>query len=284
MPRAVVRSGVTGGGSPTVEIDYEVLGDPAQPALVLLAGLGSSLAAWDDELCAALAAGGFFVVRLDNRDAGRSTKLPGGVHYTLSDMAADVIGVLDDLSVPAAHVVGVSMGGMIAQTLAIEHPDRVITLTSIMSNTGEGDVATADAATRAVLGRLPPTTQEAAVTQHLETFRVIGGPHFDEDHQRARAEREWERSQGTANSRNQLRAITESGSRAAGLAALACPTLVLHGAVDPLVPVAGGRRTAELVPGARYVEYEEMGHLIPPRYRAEIAAAIVDHARQSVGS
>lgn len=283
-----------------IEIAYETHGDPGDEPLLLVMGLGAQLIAWPVELCDALVDRGFFVVRYDNRDVGLSTKIAdrGGDFmasflkasqgepiegaYKLSDMAADGMALLDHLGIESAHVVGASMGGMIAQTMAIEHPERVRTLTSIMSTTGEPEVGQPTAEAMALLLRPAPTSREAAIAASVAASKVVGGPdHFDERAARQRAADAYDRCFNPAGTARQLLAIMSSGSRAEGLARLAVPTLVLHGDVDPLVTPSGGQRTAELVPGAELVLLEGMGHDLPPAMIGPIVEAITSLAART---
>jgi pimeloyl-ACP methyl ester carboxylesterase len=277
-----------------IEIAYETHGDPADEPLLLVMGLGAQLIAWPMELVDALLDRGFHVIRYDNRDVGLSTKFEddGGTEvmaqfmaamqgqpveapYLLTDMAADGIGLLDHLGIDSAHIVGASMGGMIVQTMAIEHPTRVRTLTSIMSTTGDSDVG--QPTPEAIQALLSPVaiTRDEAIDRSVETSKIIGGPeHFDEANARKRAEESYDRCfnpQGTA---RQLLGILASGSRAEGLAKLDVPTLVIHGEVDPLVTLSGGQRTAELIPGAELLVLEEMGHDLPMPLLPQVVDAI----------
>jgi pimeloyl-ACP methyl ester carboxylesterase len=267
-----------------IELCFETFGDAEDPALLLVMGLGAQMISWDEDFCAALVDRGFHVIRFDNRDVGLSTKVepqPGadGPPYTLSDMAADAIGLLDHLGIDAAHVVGASMGGMIAQTIAIEHPSRVLTLTSIMSTTGEPEVgqATPEAAARLIAP--PATTRDEAIQRAIDSAKVTGGPDFfDEDRLRRKAAAAYDRSFHPVGAVRQVMAIMASGSRAEGLAALAMPTLVIHGDVDTLVTPSGGHRTAELVPGAELLVIEGMGHELPPPVWPQVVEAITANA------
>lgn len=267
-----------------IEIEYETFGDRGDRPLLLIMGLGTQMLGWDEDFCAALAARGHWVVRFDNRDVGLSTHfdqlgMPDVVSlfssdpadrasaapYLVRDMAADAVGLLDALDVPTAHVVGASMGGMIAQTLAIEYPQRVASMTSIMSTTGDPSLPppTADAV-GALLIPSPPD-RDGAIQRTVDVFRTIGSPAypFDEADLRARAGRSYDRCFDPAGSARQLAAILCSGSRAAALGAVRCPALVIHGAADPLVPVAGGQATAAAVSGAELLLIEGMGHDLP---------------------
>jgi pimeloyl-ACP methyl ester carboxylesterase len=267
-----------------VELEYETFGREGDPALLLIMGLGAQMIFWHDELCSALVERGFHVVRFDNRDVGRSTWLdaagmpdvmgvmaavlqgrPVEAPYLLRDMAGDTAGLLEVLDIPAAHVVGASMGGMIAQTLAIEHPERVRSLTSIMSTTGSRDLPPARPEAMGALLTPIPTEREAAIERSVEIFRLIGSPGFpfDEAEMRARAARAFDRGVNPAGVARQLVAILASGSRREALGSVRAPTLVIHGAADPLVPVEAGRDTAQAVPGAELLEIEGMGHDLP---------------------
>jgi pimeloyl-ACP methyl ester carboxylesterase len=279
-----------------IDLHYDTIGDPDDVPLLLVMGLGAQMTAWDDDFCQGLADRGFYVARYDNRDVGLSSQIDSGQHhdgeflalfmkaaqgepieapYLLTDMAADAVAVLDELGIDAAHVVGASMGGMIAQTVAIEHPDRVLTLTSIMSTTGEREVgqATPEAIQRLMAPR--PSDRESAIDFSVETSRVIGSPdHFDETRTRAKAAEFYDRAFYPSGIARQMLAILASGSRADALGALDLPTLVIHGDVDPLVTPSGGARTAELVPGAELLVIEGMGHDLPPAIWPQIIDAI----------
>ena len=284
-----------------IELCHETFGAPDGEPLLLVMGLGAQMTAWPVEVCEALVDRGFFVIRFDNRDVGRSTKLDAGteveflpsylaavqgepvdVPYLLSDMAADAAGLLDALGIGSAHVVGASMGGMIAQTLAIEHPERVRTLTSIMSTTGEREVGQPTAEAMQQLLRPAATSREEAIEGSVAARRVIGSPeHFDEDLVRATAEAAYDRCFHPAGMARQLLAVVASGSRAEGLRSVTAPTLVVHGEADPLVTPSGGRRTAELVPGATLLLLEGMGHDLPLAFVPQIVEAIASLAARS---
>ncbi|TMR89626.1 alpha/beta fold hydrolase [Nonomuraea basaltis] len=235
-------------------------------------GLGAQLIHWDEDFCRLLAEQGHHVVRFDNRDVGLSTHFhDAGVPeagapapYLLDDLADDAAGLMDALGWPAAHVVGASMGGMIAQALAIRHPARVLTLTSIMSTTGPR-VAPPTPAAIAALTATPPADRAAVLEQALQTWSVIGSPGYELDRERITmmAGLAYDRCFDPAGTARQLAAIMDSGSRTEQLARVTVPTLVLHGEEDQLVPVEGGRATAAAVPGARLVTYPGMGHDLP---------------------
>ncbi len=286
-----------------IELCYETFGDPSGEPLLLVMGLGAQMTAWPVELCEALVDRGFHVVRFDNRDVGRSTKVEGAhteflptflaasqgeavdVPYRLGDMAADAVGLLDALGIGSAHVVGASMGGMIAQTIAIEHPDRVRTLTSIMSTTGEREVGQPTAEAMQQLLKPPPTTREEAIESAVQARKVIGSPaHFDEDLARRLAAESYDRCWYPAGTARQLLGIVASGDRAEGLRGLRVPTLVVHGGVDPLVTPSGGERTAELVPDATLLVVEGMGHDLPAAHVPAIVEAITTLAARSAAS
>jgi pimeloyl-ACP methyl ester carboxylesterase len=284
-------------GANGIELYYESHGDDDGVPLLLVNGLGSQLISWDDELLQAFVDRGFRVVTFDNRDVGLSTwidtpglaigdevakAMVGGTidaPYRLSDMAADAVALLDALGIGAAHVAGSSMGGMIVQTMAIEHPDRVLSLTSIMSTTGDRDVGGPTGEAASTLVRPAATTREEAITQYVESRLVIGSPDtWDEDALRAKGAAAYDRAFNPVGTGRQMLAVIASGPRSDKLRSLAVPTLVIHGSVDPLVAVSGGRRTAELVPGATFVEIEGMGHDLPPFSWARIVDEITRHA------
>ena len=251
-----------------VEIHYEAFGDADDDALVLVNGLGSQCINFDVRWCERFAAEGYRVIRLDNRDVGLSSKLEG-VEYPLSDMADDVVAVLDAEGIDRAHVLGVSMGGMIVQRLAIEHPDRLLTMTSVMSRTGEPGFGEATPEALALLLGPPATSRDEYVENQVAATRVYGStPEWiDEGDVRARAAAAYDRCFHPAGLARQVQAVQRDGSRDEALRAVTVPTLVLHGSRDTLIQPSGGRHTAEVVPGARFVEIEGMGHDYPPAVR-----------------
>ena len=263
-----------GVGPARVDIAYERFGPPGLPPVLLLMGLGTQMLGWPDGFCDALVARGVHVIRSDNRDIGLSSHLSdapapdlaaifrgdtSSASYTLSDMAGDTVGLMRSLGLESAHLVGASMGGMIAQTIAIEHPDRVRSLTSIMSSTGSPSVGQATRPAMAALLSPPAGTRSEAVDRTLSILRVIGSPGFelDEADVRWRTGLAFDRAHDPVGVSRQLAAIAASGDRTAALRSLSVPTLVVHGADDPLVNVSGGRATARAIPGAELVARAE---------------------------
>lgn len=293
MPRARVGE---------VELEYDVRG--AGPPLVLIMGIGAQLIHWPEPFCDQLAAHGLTVIRFDNRDAGRSTclehlppprLLPNVLRvllgrrahapYSLSDMAADVVGLLDALELEDAHVVGISMGGMIAQVLAIEHPARVRTLTSFASTPGDRRFARPRAL--ASLLEPVPSDRQAAIRRSLKIMKAIGSPDYpmDEAAFLEIAHHAYERGVSSAGFARQFAAILASGNRLRRLADVRAPTLVLHGAEDPLIPLAAGEATAAAIPGAVLEVIPGLGHDLPrplwPRITARIADHVLRHEQQA---
>jgi pimeloyl-ACP methyl ester carboxylesterase len=263
-----------------VEIYYEAFGDPGRPTLLLVNGLGSQCINYAVEWCELFCAEGFQVVRFDNRDVGLSSKLEG-VSYSLRDMAEDAVAVLDALEVGAAHVMGCSLGGMIVQRLAIEHPDRLLSLTSVMSRTGEAGYGESSEAALAVLMAPPAPSRSAYIDNHVAAQHVYGSkPEWlDDDAIGARAAAAYDRCFCPAGIGRQMRAVMHDGSRADQLRKVGVPTLVIHGSRDTLINPSGGRRTAELIPGARYVEMDGMGHDYPPAVWQEWVAVWTEFVR-----
>ncbi|HEY6758194.1 MAG TPA: alpha/beta hydrolase [Baekduia sp.] len=278
-----------------ITLCYETFGDPAAPPVVLIMGLGTQMVAWDTRFCQQLADDGFFVVRFDNRDTGRSTHLDDRpapkVHeialrriarpaYRLADMALDTVGLMDVLGIERAHVVGVSMGGMIAQTIAARHPGRVRSLTSIMSNTGARFSGQPALRTYPVLLGTSPKDREGFVERGLKTWTTIGSPGFERDDVELRAmiELSFDRGTTATGSARQLGAIIASGDRRRELRAVQAPTLVIHGDSDKLVAPSGGRATAKAIDGARLIVIPGMGHDLPRAAWPQIIGAIAQHA------
>lgn len=258
-----------------VEIVYETLGDPGDPALILLHGLGSSLLVWHDEMCAGFVDRGFFVVRMDHRDSGLSTVLPDGARYTLEDMASDAVAVLDDAGCERAVVCGYSLGGMVAQTMAVAFPERVAGLVSLASHTGELGIGDPTPEAYAALIAPPASTVEEQIEADLAGYRLWSNPEWrNEQAEREYLERSYRRAWHPGASQRQFKAAARSGSRAEALAALDVPALVIHGSGDTLIGPDAGRRTAELIPGAQYLEIEGMGHELPPQVWSPIISAV----------
>jgi pimeloyl-ACP methyl ester carboxylesterase len=280
-------------GPSGIEVAYERFGDPDGPPVLLIMGLATQMLGWPDGFCEMLASRGVHVVRFDNRDVGLSTHLHdaprpdvmaavGGdtssASYVLADMAADAVGLLDALELASAHIVGASMGGMIAQIVAIDYPDRVRSLTSIMSTTGDARVGqSTQAALRALLSP-PGSTREDAMERAVRVFRVIGSPGFelDVDELRDRTGRSFDRANDPQGVARQMLAVIASPDRTAGLRSVSAPTLVLHGADDSLVNVSGARATAEAVPGAELVIIDGMGHDLPQPLWPQITGRIAE--------
>jgi pimeloyl-ACP methyl ester carboxylesterase len=281
-----------------IDIEYETFGDPTDPVMLLIMGLGGQLIAWDADFCNRLAAHGFRVIRFDNRDVGLSTKIEAGpvpdimaviqgdrssVSYSLEDMAADATGLLDALGIEKAHIVGVSMGGMIAQVVAIDHPDRVLSLASIMSTTGDPSVGAPTPEAMAVLMRPPPQERDDVIAGEVETHKAIGSPGFpvDEERTRRRAAAAYDRSfypQGVA---RQVAAVVAASDRTEGLSHIDVPTVVIHGTADPLVTPSGGEATAKAVPGPELIMVEGMGHELPPGAWETVVEAVVRNAAKA---
>jgi len=275
-------------------LEYETFGDPKGQPLLLIMGLGAQMTTWEDEFCAQLADRGFHVIRFDNRDVGLSTWMEDAgdpdmasafsgnpqAAYELDDLAADAAGLLESLDIPAAHIVGASMGGFIAQLVAINHPENVLSLTSIMSGPGGTDAVPPKPEGAAILVVSPPETREERVEQAMSFRRVLLGPAdpFDEAHERARATRSVDRAYYPPGVGRQLLAILAAKSRMERLRQVRVPTLVVHGVDDVLVPVENGRLVAEAVPGARLIEIDGMGHDLPKRAWPQVMDAIVEVA------
>jgi pimeloyl-ACP methyl ester carboxylesterase len=294
MPRAAANG---------IEIEYDTFGKSSDRPLLLVMGFGAQLISWDEGFCSMLAGHGFHVIRYDNRDVGLSTKLDGvtvdvggalvalttgapcpEMPYTLSDMSDDAFGLLDALDIESAHIVGASMGGMIVQTMAIEHPERVSTMTSIMSTTGEREYGQGTATAIEALLRPPPTDREGYIENSVTAWKIFGSQrYFDEAKVRDRAARGFDRSFYPEGAARQLGAIVSSGSRADALRKLEVPTLVIHGRGDTLIQPSGGERTAELIPGANLLVCHDMGHDLPEPLWPLITEVIASHATHAIG-
>lgn len=282
-----------------IELACESIGSARAQPLLLISGLGAQMISWDEELCRQLAGRGYRLICFDNRDTGLSTKFDeagspdigamfrtqekGGsiqAPYTLDDMAADAIALLDAFEIEEAHVLGASMGGMIAQTMAIQYPDRVRTLISLMSSTGDPDLPPPTPEAMRVLFRPLPTDRQGYIEARLDAWRVLSGPHLpmDEAVLRKRAEQFFERGVYPAGTARQFAAILASGSRKQALSSIQAPTLVIHGDADPLVPLECGIDTARSIPAARLVIIGGMGHSLPPAVWPQLIDEIVQHA------
>jgi pimeloyl-ACP methyl ester carboxylesterase len=275
-----------------IEIAYQEIGEPGGTPLLLVIGFASHMIHWDEGFCRLLAERGFRVIRFDNRDIGHSTKLDaprpgpemfvggGTPAYGLGDMAADTIGLLDHLGIERAHLVGASMGGMISQVVAIECPERVASLCSIMSTTGDPAVGRPTPAAIAALSQPPEQSREGYGEVSVQISRVIGSPAypFDEEQRRELGRRCWDRSHDPAGLARQLHAMTSAADRTEALGRLRLPVLVLHGAEDPLITVSGGEATARAIPGARLEVFSGVGHDLPPALWLSVVEAISANA------
>jgi pimeloyl-ACP methyl ester carboxylesterase len=280
-----------------ITLCYETFGDPAQPTALLVMGLGTQMIAWQEDFCVELAGRGLHVVRFDNRDVGRSTHVSGrpptvaqllmrsrrAAVYTLADMADDASLLLERLELSPAHVIGASMGGMIAQTLAARHPRQVRSLVSIMSNTGNRFSGQPSLRVYSALLRRAPH-ERAAFVAHMEgVFAAIGSRGLPRDlgEIRALAGASYDRDHDPAGPGRQLAAIIASGDRTSELRGIETPTLVIHGTADPLVAPSGGRATARAIPGARLLNIEKMGHDLPRAVWPQVIDAVAEHAQRA---
>lgn len=281
-----------------IELCYQEMGDPEGEPLILVMGLATQMIAWDEGFCSLLADRGFRVVRFDNRDIGRSSRIhsagvPSRIDmmsgrratapYLLRDMAGDTFGLMDHLGFESAHLVGVSMGGMIVQTAAIERPERVRSMVSIMSTTGSRRTGLPSLKSFGVLLGAPPKDRDAIIERGVKTFKVIGSPDFPFDEERVRdvAGRSYDRGHSAAGVIRQLHAITASGDRTRALRGVHVPTTVIHGTRDHLVRPAGGRATARAIPGARLRMIDGMGHDLPRAIWPEVVEAIASNAARA---
>jgi pimeloyl-ACP methyl ester carboxylesterase len=281
-----------------IQICYEESGPADAPAVLLVNGYTSQLISWDERLIELFVDHGFRVVRFDNRDVGLTARTEGPLPtfvrsdaglpqldapapYTIADMASDGMALLEALGIERAHVAGVAMGGMIVQHMAFGHIDRVLTMTSIMSTTGDRSVGQARPEALAALLRPPPSDRDSYLDQAAETWRVISGPHYDEARSRDRAARAFDRAFNPAGAAFQMAAVLSDGDRTARLSGVRCPALVIHGRVDPLVTLSGGEATARAVPGAELLVLDEMGHDLPPPLLPDIVGAIAKLAARA---
>jgi pimeloyl-ACP methyl ester carboxylesterase len=278
-----------------VTIYYEAFGADTDPALLLVNGLGSQCINFKVEFCERFVARGFHVIRFDNRDVGLSSRIEGepdlaalfsgdtsSAPYSLDDMADDAAGLLDAIGLPAAHIVGASMGGMIAQTFAIRHPEKTLSLCSIMSTTGDREVGQGTPEALGALMAPPATNRDEAIERGVSAGRIISSKkHFDEAKAARRAGEAYDRAFDPKGVQRQLAAILSQANRTAELARVKAPTLVIHGAGDPLVTPSGGEATAKAIPGAELRVFEDMGHDLPEPLWPEIVDAIVANARRA---
>jgi pimeloyl-ACP methyl ester carboxylesterase len=289
MPRAQTNG---------IELEYETFGDPSNPAMLLIMGLGVQMLGWDERFCNMLVDRGFFVIRFDNRDVGLSSKIEDGpmpnplqlmagdyssASYTLDDMADDTAGLLDALDIEAAHVVGVSMGGMIGQTLACRHPERVLSLTSIMSSTGSQESGQPKPEVLAALITPVPSDRAGYVDATANMFKLIGSPGYppDEDELRTLIGASYDRSYHPAGFLRQLAAVAASGDRSKAIRNIKVPTLIIHGEDDPLIVLSGGEATAAAIPGSKLVKIPGMGHDLPPALWPQFIDGIVENAERA---
>jgi pimeloyl-ACP methyl ester carboxylesterase len=279
-----------------VTLCYETFGEPTDPAILLIMGLGTQMVAWREDFCRMLVDRGFFVIRYDNRDSGKSTSMEGrpittrelvtkrvkSPPYTLAEMADDAIGLLDHLGIQRAHIVGASMGGMIAQHLAMRYPGRVITMTSIMSTTGGRLVGQPKLAVLPLFLGRPSGGREDYIERAVKLFRAIGSKkRFDEDYVREGAALSWDRGINPAGYGRQLAAITADGSRAKRLRRVNVPTLVIHGKDDRLISPSGGKATAKAIKGAKLLMVDDMGHDLPRPVWPKLIDAIVENTKRA---
>jgi pimeloyl-ACP methyl ester carboxylesterase len=278
-------------GPSRIEVTYERFGDPRAPPVLLVMGLGTQMLGWHEGFCEGLVARGLHVIRFDNRDVGLSSHFPdaptpdvaaarsgdvSSASYTLSDMADDTVGLLDALRLESAHVVGASMGGMIAQTIAIEHPGRIRSLTSIMSTTGSRSVGQSKAEALRAMAGPPPANRQEVIDRSVKLFRVIGSPGFEMDEAalRERTGVSYDRAYDPLGVVRQTVAVLASEDRTARLRSIDVPTLVIHGAEDLICDVSGGRATAEAIRNAELVVIEGMGHNLPRALWPDISSRI----------
>jgi pimeloyl-ACP methyl ester carboxylesterase len=279
-----------------VTLCYETFGDPADPPILLIMGLATQMVAWREDFCRLLVDRGFYVIRFDNRDAGKSSSMKGRPitlrelvtrrvkkpSYTLGEMADDAIGLLDHLGIEKAHVVGASMGGMIAQHLAFRYPGRVLSLTSIMSTTGGRFVGQPRMAVLPLFLSKPSGGKEEYVERAVKLFRAVGSKKgFDEEYVREGAALAFDRGINTAGSGRQLAAITADGNRGKRLERITAPTLVIHGKDDRLISPSGGKATAKAIKGAKLLMVDDMGHDLPRPVWPKLIDAIVENTKRA---
>ena len=272
---------------------YQRFGNPALPPVFLIMGAGAQMINWPEGFCVELASRGLHLIRFDNRDAGLTTHFSDApvpdfsaiqsgdfstVTYTLSDMAADTVGLMDALGYDSVHLVGASIGGMIAQTIAIEYPQRVRSLTSIMSTTGDSSVGQPDYSVLGNLGSPPYDDRQAYIDWQIKSRKAIGSPKYplDEKYVAHIAGLAWDRDHDPLGMMRQAVAVIKSGDRTEQLRSLKMPTLVIHGESDKMINISGGRAVAAAIPGAELVTFEGMGHELPRALWSEFATKIVN--------
>lgn len=265
-----------------IQIEYDTFGDPSSPPLLLIMGAGAQMIMWEEEWCGLLASQGFYVIRFDNRDVGLSSKFDD-IPYTLDDMADDAVGLLDALNIEKAHIVGASMGGMIAQTIAIHYPSRVWSLVSMVSTTGDPALPQGKPELFALFLAPEPVEREANIEHRVNLYLLIGGSKYPSDEQEIRrmVEQSYDRCFCPQGMKRQTDAVMVSGSRTEALKSVTAPTLVIHGAEDPFFPVECGRATAEAVPGAELLIIEGLGHWCPAKAWPLLVDAIVRHTHKA---
>lgn len=264
-----------------IRICYDTIGEPDDPPLLLVAGLGNQIVTWQAEFCASLIDRGFFVIRFDNRDCGLSTILSDTDHYTLHDMADDAVAVLDALGIDRAHLFGHSLGGMIAQVVAIEHPARIFSMTVLSTSTGNWDYGKPSDEALAAISRPALDDREQSFELDVANRRLWASPSwFDEELTREQLRVAYDRSFAPGASTRQFLAIMESPDREDALRTLTVPTLVMHGTLDPLIAMDGGQRLAALIPDAEFMEIEGLAHDLPIQVWQQVISATTSHVVQ----
>jgi pimeloyl-ACP methyl ester carboxylesterase len=277
-----------------IELEYDTFGSPDDPALLLIMGFTAQMTAWEPAFCTLIADEGFYVIRFDNRDVGLSSRIEGevdvaelfsgtikSVPYSLDDMAADAAGLLDALGIDKAHIVGASMGGMIAQLVALNHPDKTLSLCSIMSTTGDSNVGQPTPEAMAALMAPAPKNRDEAIANGVAAGRILSPVHFDEAKSAQRAGDSYDRAYDPKGVARQMGAIGTQADRTERLGSLRVPSLVIHGRPDPLVTLSGGEATAKAIPDATLLVLDDMGHDNPEPLWPTIVEAIVTNARKA---
>jgi len=270
----------------SIDIAYQAFGNSRAPAMLMIGGGGCSMIDWDEDLCAQLAGRGYWVIRYDNRDTGRSSSFaeaaaahPDVAPYTVRDMADDAAGLMDVLGIQRAHIVGISLGGFIAQVFAISHPERARTMVSIMSSTRKPGLPGSNPEV-VKLRRVPTDDREKYIADFIRWEQAVNGPKYmrDAGYLRAVAEKKWAWGEVPDGGKRQSQAVAATPYWRDDLSRVTCPTLVIHGDVDPLVPVEGGIDTAEAIPGAKLLIIKDWGHGYPaPSLWPQLITAIAEH-------